>query len=607
MQTGHAEYQLRCASKDDEKNMKFWLHALTTAVDSVRGEVGASLTVPADNEGQEGAEVDLDEGEGLGAAGGGASADGLAEDDTEARQDRALSEFVRPSDLPAAEAAATAATAATAAAAAVSEAASDEGAASTKLGPPPNPRAAPPPASNIVALGSSGFVGLATVEALHKTQSIEVPIVVGVSDPSNQRLDPLQRMAPKISLATVDLANKASVAASIQENSVVFLVPPGSVGEGTASVDAIDAAVEKKASHIVCLSVIAPPGASSFAKNSFGGQFQQVEERLWHHARRGTSATTYTIVRVAMFMDNWMAQPMRAEGKIIAPLEPTQPFSIVCARDIGEACANILKDPSKYVDRVMYLSGLTVTFEQVAADMTEVMGRKVEYQKITYEKCKEFMLERKMPEWAADGSIDVYKGQASNDPRMVMREATFDDPPDAVANHTKLILGREATGPKEWGFSVYGHPHPEYMQHSPWNDRPLGHGQPIPKSYPPNSSIPPAAPTSSAQSNLKPLSKQGVMKKAGHLNPSMRTRHFVLSNQSTYGYTLKYYASNPASGDKAKGEIKMRGAQVRLGDKPKRLVVVESSEAGGKIYKMECNSDADMRDWRAVLTDAAQR
>ena len=57
-----------------------------------------------------------------------------------------------------------------------------------------------------LALGSSGFVGLATVEALHKTQSIEVPIVVGVRDPSNQRLDPLQRMAPKISLATVDLA-----------------------------------------------------------------------------------------------------------------------------------------------------------------------------------------------------------------------------------------------------------------------------------------------------------------------------------------------------------------------------------------------------------------
>ena len=31
-----------------------------------------------------------------------------------------------------------------------------------------------------------------------------------------------------------------------------------------------------------------------------------------------------------------------------------------------------------------------------------------------------------------------------------MREATFDDPLDAVANHTKLILGREATDPKEW-------------------------------------------------------------------------------------------------------------------------------------------------------------
>ena len=37
---------------------------------------------------------------------------------------------------------------------------------------------------------------------------------------------------------------------------------------------------------------------------------------------------------------------------------------------------------------------------------------------------------------------------------------------------------------------------------------------------------------------------------------------------------------------------------MRLGDKPKRLVVVESSEAGGKIYKMECNSDVDKRDWR---------
>ena len=85
-----------------------------------------------------------------------------------------------------------------------------------------------------------------------------------------------------------------------------------------------------------------------------------------------------------------------------------------------------------------------------------------------------------------------------------------------------------------------------------------GQGHPIPKSYSPQKIVDPPSGSDEqrAQSNLKPLSKQGVMKKAVHLNPSMRTRHFVLSNQSTYGYTLKYYASNPACGDKAKGETK---------------------------------------------------
>ena len=454
----------------------------------------------------------------------------------------------------------------------------------------------------VLALGASGFVGVATLEALHKKQGIDVPIWVGVRDPENPRLDPLRRMKPKMDLVEVDLSNKDSVSHMIREGSVVFLVPPGSIGEGTAACDAIDMAVQNKASHLVCLSVLAPEkdqeararaaaaaAAAGGDAASFGGQFEAMERRLRYWQSR--SKMTYTILRVAMFMDNWMAQPMRTEGKIYAPLEPDAKFSIICAKDVGEACANVLAEPEKYVDKELNLAGLQVSFAEVGKQMTEVLGQPVEYHQQSYEECKEFMLRRKMPEWAADGSIDVYKGQAKGDPNMVVPDPGPDDEGDAVfdntmVNHTVALLGHDPTGPKVWASKVFVDLSRERAGSGGGGRAGSGEGG------------------SSRRARKGPLTKEGNMKKAGHVNTSMKTRFFKLSKgEGDYGYVLKYYGKQ---GDaKEKGVITMKSAKITDLRKSNRFSIMET-QGSGKTYTMECFGAEDLQDWTSILMKAIQ-
>ena len=176
-------------------------------------------------------------------------------------------------------------------------------------------------------------------------------------------------MAPKIQLKQVDVASVDSVSATINEGSAVLLIPPGGIKNKQLTLDAIDAIVAQKASHIIFLSVISPTQPELAVSN---GQFIAAEKRLQDHALR-KSPTTYTIIRVPMFMDNWVAFPIKREKKIKAPLSPDQVFNIISAKDVGEACATIMMNPERFVDRVLNLAGLNISYTDVASALSEVM------------------------------------------------------------------------------------------------------------------------------------------------------------------------------------------------------------------------------------------
>ena len=438
------------------------------------------------------------------------------------------------------------------------------------------------PISEVVALGASGFVGFATIEALN-TKKTELPIYVGVRNLSSSRVAPIKNMAPKIQLKRVDVASVDSVSATINEGSAVLLIPPGGIKNKQLTLDAIDAIVAQKASHIIFLSVISPTQPELAVSN---GQFIAAEKRLQDHALR-KSPTTYTIIRVPMFMDNWVAFPIKREKKIKAPLSPDQVFNIISAKDVGEACATIMMNPERFVDRVLNLAGLNISYTDVASALSEVMEDDIQYERIGFDECKGLMMERKMPEWAADGSINVFKAQSEGDPRMNLKAKAAEDEPDGEANHTFEVLGREATSVREWAES-------SILRLSNAFD-----GDVLRKSETGMTSA--ESETSEATPVPKVPNKEGFMKKAGYINTSMRMRYFQIEKDNV-GFKLNYYQDKPSQGETEKGTILLQGAEVKQGKKNTRFEIQEKEN--GRTYVLECDSKIDTSQWIEEISGA---
>ena len=91
------------------------------------------------------------------------------------------------------------------------------------------------------------------------------------------------------------------------------------------------------------------------------------------------------------------------------------------------------------------------------------------------------------------------------------------------------------------------------------------------------------------------------MKKAGHVFTSMKTRFFKLE-EGADGYELKYYGKE---GDaKEKGTIMMKGAKIALLQETRRFEVTER-QGRARVYKMECSTDEELQEWKAILDRAA--
>ena len=91
------------------------------------------------------------------------------------------------------------------------------------------------------------------------------------------------------------------------------------------------------------------------------------------------------------------------------------------------------------------------------------------------------------------------------------------------------------------------------------------------------------------------------MKKAGHVFTSMKARFFKLE-ECTDGHELKYYGKE---GDaKEKGTIMIKGAKIALLQKTRRFEVTES-QGSARVYTMECSTDEELQEWKAILDRAA--
>lgn len=86
-------------------------------------------------------------------------------------------------------------------------------------------------------------------------------------------------------------------------------------------------------------------------------------------------------------------------GQIYGPADPTKPFSSAAIKDIADAAAAILANPTAHIGKTYNITSAPYTHAQLAAAFTASLGKPVTYIHVPYEGAKASFIGKGFPEW----------------------------------------------------------------------------------------------------------------------------------------------------------------------------------------------------------------
>mmetsp|Transcript_6505 Transcript_6505/g.10944 ORF Transcript_6505/g.10944 Transcript_6505/m.10944 type:complete len:599 (+) Transcript_6505:152-1948(+) len=250
----------------------------------------------------------------------------------------------------------------------------------------------------LMVIGSSGYVGVATVNSL-TAYSKDYIIKAGVRDVSSSKNSSL--IGNGVKLVTADMSKPKTLLSSLNGVKCAFVVVPGHADRTALSIAAIKACKDAGVQHIVVLSVCVAVKPGTI----FGDQFIPIEEFT------KSCGIPYTIVRLPLFMENVLGQmqSIATTQQFFSPIEMGKQQNCASVGDIGEAVAKIMAHPEGYVNKVLHLAGTLVTEGDFAAAFGRALEAPVKHVSVAYLDSKASMIGMGMPEWQVDGVIELYK------------------------------------------------------------------------------------------------------------------------------------------------------------------------------------------------------
>jgi uncharacterized protein YbjT (DUF2867 family) len=244
----------------------------------------------------------------------------------------------------------------------------------------------------ILITGASGSVGRAVLDELRKS---------GKSFKAMFRSADDAKKAPA-GTATVlaDFADKASLNRALPGVDTLFLVcsPIPQLVELESNV--IDACRENGVRHVVLSSAL---GAGDYTK-SFPSWHRKVEDKL------RTSGLGFTILRPNGFFQNivaYNAPTIRTQGAFYAAMGNAK-ISLIDVRDVAGAAAAALLAPSAHAGKIHELLGPeAVSNGDIAARLSRILGRPVNYVDIPEAAQRKATLEAGTPEWLVTAILDL--------------------------------------------------------------------------------------------------------------------------------------------------------------------------------------------------------
>ncbi len=123
------------------------------------------------------------------------------------------------------------------------------------------------------------------------------------------------------------------------------------------------------------------------------------------------SGLAYTLLRSNVQMQNLLALgPAIAKTGGFGSSQGNGRVGLIDARDVGEVAAVIAASPTPHAEKTYWLTGPEVlTYANVAATLSKVLGRETTYRELSFEEEKNAMIGAGVPEPIADMNALVFK------------------------------------------------------------------------------------------------------------------------------------------------------------------------------------------------------
>ena len=282
----------------------------------------------------------------------------------------------------------------------------------------------------VFVLGSSGPIGSATVKALSSKFSGKLNILAGTRDPAADKVAPLKSL-PGVTVLQADMNDKEALRDLLTNVTSLFIVtPPNGFKLATGAAEVAKLSGVK---HILVVSM----QVAELTYTIYGKRCSKFESSIQH------LQIPYTLIRLPRFVDNYWAyqQPIQQNSSFSTPGDPTKPVSAVVVEDAGKAAATIMAEPEKHYGKTYKLISNCHTLNDLAAVFSEVLGREMKYERMSYEDSRRHLIDVVgFSEEDGDAILEIY--------RLIDEENSVLNEKDM--SHFTKITGEEPTSLKEW-------------------------------------------------------------------------------------------------------------------------------------------------------------
>ncbi len=246
---------------------------------------------------------------------------------------------------------------------------------------------------NVLVTGATGKVGRATLSALRNK---DARVVAFVRDPARAA----RAIEQDVELRVGDLSDEASFATALGGIDAVLLASGNDPGMRDQQLSAARSIAGSDVRRVVKISG-SPVSIDHAARARTGADHLAVEVAL-----RATGREVVAI-RPNVFMQNFLDQAAAVAHDALPGPDGTPRVSFIDAQDIGRVSAAALVEPELPGEILEATGPEALTWFDVAARMSEVLGRPIKHYPAAPEVIRQGLLAMGRPEWQVEHALEL--------------------------------------------------------------------------------------------------------------------------------------------------------------------------------------------------------